>query len=51
MLGSSRLLGMALHSLRAMSGGGMWDVVGGGFHRYSVDELWCGAGRGGCIYK
>ncbi|PNW80829.1 hypothetical protein CHLRE_07g331250v5 [Chlamydomonas reinhardtii] len=39
-LGSSRLLGMALHSLRAMSGGGMWDVVGGGFHRYSVDELW-----------
>ena len=20
--------------------GGMWDVVGGGFHRYSVDERW-----------
>lgn len=31
---------IALHSLRAMADGGMWDHVGGGFHRYSVDEYW-----------
>ena len=24
----------------AMAAGGMYDVVGGGFHRYSVDERW-----------
>jgi uncharacterized protein YyaL (SSP411 family) len=28
------------HVLRAMSRGGMYDVVGGGFARYSVDTLW-----------
>ncbi|KXZ53965.1 hypothetical protein GPECTOR_6g884 [Gonium pectorale] len=39
-LGAKRLRGMALHSLGAMAGGGMYDVLGGGFHRYSVDELW-----------
>jgi uncharacterized protein YyaL (SSP411 family) len=27
-------------TLDGMAGGGMWDVVGGGFHRYSVDERW-----------
>ncbi len=27
-------------TLDAMALGGMWDVVGGGFHRYSVDERW-----------
>ncbi len=31
---------MALHSLREMSKGGMYDQIGGGFHRYSVDEFW-----------
>ncbi|MEX2162351.1 MAG: thioredoxin domain-containing protein [Anaerolineales bacterium] len=31
---------MAVHCLRAMARGGMYDVVGGGFARYSVDELW-----------
>lgn len=27
-------------SLNAMGRGGIYDQVGGGFHRYSVDELW-----------
>lgn len=28
------------HALRAMADGGMHDQMGGGFHRYSVDEHW-----------
>src|SRR5829696_128064 len=28
------------HTLREMAGGGMYDQVGGGFARYSVDERW-----------
>jgi uncharacterized protein YyaL (SSP411 family) len=31
---------MATDTLRAMAAGGMYDQVGGGFHRYSVDERW-----------
>jgi uncharacterized protein YyaL (SSP411 family) len=31
---------MALHTLRAMASGGMYDQVGGGFARYSVDPHW-----------
>jgi uncharacterized protein YyaL (SSP411 family) len=31
---------MALTSLQAMAAGGMYDALGGGFHRYSVDEFW-----------
>jgi uncharacterized protein len=31
---------MAAATLRAMAGGGIHDHVGGGFHRYSVDESW-----------
>jgi uncharacterized protein YyaL (SSP411 family) len=31
---------MALHALKSMAQGGMYDVVGGGFHRYSVDNVW-----------
>jgi uncharacterized protein YyaL (SSP411 family) len=31
---------MALHTLRRMAGGGMYDQVGGGFARYSVDQRW-----------
>ena len=31
---------MALHTLRAMANGGMYDQVGGGFSRYAVDERW-----------
>ncbi len=31
---------MAGHTLRKMAQGGIHDHVGGGFHRYSVDEAW-----------
>jgi uncharacterized protein YyaL (SSP411 family) len=31
---------MALHTLRKMMAGGVFDQLGGGFHRYSVDERW-----------
>jgi len=27
-------------TLRAMAAGGMYDQVGGGFHRYSTDDVW-----------
>ncbi len=30
----------AIHALKAMARGGMYDVVGGGFSRYSVDNFW-----------
>src|SRR5438874_4401712 len=30
----------ATKTLDAMAAGGMYDLVGGGFHRYSVDERW-----------
>ena len=33
-------LDMSLDTLRAMANGGMHDQLGGGFHRYSVDERW-----------
>lgn len=33
-------LDMALDTLRRMVRGGIYDQVGGGFHRYSVDERW-----------
>ncbi|HEY2072630.1 MAG TPA: thioredoxin domain-containing protein, partial [Gaiellaceae bacterium] len=33
-------LEMATTTLDGMAAGGMWDIVGGGFHRYSVDEEW-----------
>ncbi|MDA3959329.1 MAG: thioredoxin domain-containing protein [Planctomycetota bacterium] len=31
---------MWLHTVRAMHRGGMYDHIGGGFHRYSVDRFW-----------
>jgi uncharacterized protein YyaL (SSP411 family) len=31
---------MTAHTLRAMASGGMYDQVGGGFSRYSVDPYW-----------
>jgi uncharacterized protein YyaL (SSP411 family) len=31
---------LALGTLDGMRAGGMYDLVGGGFHRYSVDEQW-----------
>ncbi len=30
----------ALHALQVMARGGMYDVVGGGFSRYSTDNFW-----------
>lgn len=33
-------LEMVLHTLRAMATGGMYDQLGGGFARYSVDAQW-----------
>ncbi|MEI9893905.1 MAG: DUF255 domain-containing protein [Chthoniobacter sp.] len=33
-------LGMALLTLQKMADGGMHDHLGGGFHRYSVDQFW-----------
>lgn len=33
-------LGLALATLEAMALGGIHDHVGGGFHRYTVDEAW-----------
>ena len=31
---------MVLHTLQKMAAGGMYDHLGGGFHRYSVDKRW-----------
>ena len=33
-------LEMALATLRKMAEGGMYDQIGGGFHRYSVHAQW-----------
>jgi len=38
--GESDLLEMATQTLTAMYRGGMYDHLGGGFHRYSVDAQW-----------
>jgi uncharacterized protein len=38
--GNENTLNAAIHVLKAMSRGGMYDVVGGGFSRYSVDNFW-----------
>jgi uncharacterized protein len=38
--GREDALEMVVKTLDEMAAGGMYDVVGGGFHRYSVDERW-----------
>ena len=38
--GDKLALDMATHALEAMSKGGMYDLVGGGFARYSTDNKW-----------
>ena len=38
--GNDEARDMVLVTLRAMAKGGMHDQLGGGFHRYSVDENW-----------
>ncbi|HEU4344167.1 MAG TPA: thioredoxin domain-containing protein [Candidatus Binatia bacterium] len=35
-----RYLEMVTHTLRKMAEGGIYDHLGGGFHRYSVDAKW-----------
>jgi hypothetical protein len=35
------LLQIATRTLEGMALGGVYDQIGGGFHRYSVDERWC----------
>ena len=37
---SERYLEMVTHTLTKMAQGGIFDHVGGGFHRYSVDAKW-----------
>ncbi|HCL29600.1 MAG TPA: thioredoxin domain-containing protein [Candidatus Latescibacteria bacterium] len=38
--GDEAALQVALHTLTRMAEGGIYDQLGGGFHRYSVDERW-----------
>jgi uncharacterized protein len=38
--GRDDALEMVRSTLDGMAAGGMYDVIGGGFHRYSVDEAW-----------
>ncbi len=38
--GDARLLHVAQTTLEHMARGGVYDQLGGGFHRYSVDERW-----------
>ncbi len=39
-MGDKKALDVCEHALRAMAKGGMYDIVGGGFARYSVDNDW-----------
>jgi len=38
--GEARFLAMVEQTLGTMAAGGMYDQLGGGFHRYSVDDRW-----------
>lgn len=38
--GNDHYLQMVAHTLQKMAAGGVYDHLGGGFHRYSVDERW-----------
>lgn len=38
--GTSSAMKIVKHSLNSMANGGIYDHIGGGFHRYSVDEKW-----------
>ncbi len=38
--GAPRALEMVLQTLTALARGGIHDQIGGGFHRYTVDEAW-----------
>ncbi|HKO03150.1 MAG TPA: thioredoxin domain-containing protein [Candidatus Acidoferrales bacterium] len=39
--GARHLLSVLETTLTKMARGGVYDQIGGGFHRYSVDERWC----------
>jgi uncharacterized protein YyaL (SSP411 family) len=39
--GGRHLLSVVETTLTKMARGGVYDQIGGGFHRYSVDERWC----------
>ena len=39
-LDSDEARAMVVKTLDGMAAGGMYDLVGGGFHRYSVDDRW-----------
>ncbi|HTY60394.1 MAG TPA: DUF255 domain-containing protein, partial [Bacteroidota bacterium] len=38
--GGDAPLGIVTHTLRRMAAGGIYDQIGGGFHRYAVDGQW-----------
>ena len=38
--GEAEAMHVAEHTLRQMAAGGIYDHLGGGFHRYSVDRVW-----------
>jgi uncharacterized protein YyaL (SSP411 family) len=38
--GNAHALEITAHSFRRMARGGIYDQVGGGFHRYAVDAVW-----------
>ncbi len=38
--GNRQALEMVTHTCRKMAEGGLYDQLGGGFHRYSTDALW-----------
>ncbi len=38
--GEPRILRAVTHTLDKMASGGIYDHLGGGFHRYSVDAMW-----------
>lgn len=38
--GDKGAMEMAEHSLKKMASGGIYDQIGGGFHRYSTDRKW-----------
>src|SRR5690606_23486093 len=38
--GTDRYRDHVLHTLRRMALGGVYDQLGGGFHRYAVDRAW-----------
>jgi uncharacterized protein len=38
--GDAEALEMVRHSFRRMARGGLYDQLGGGFHRYTVDAVW-----------